>query len=221
MSVREIPSLGYDSETRNKILDIASEHFALKGFDAVSMRDIAKAVGIKMSSIYYYYESKEALLEDVLSRFEEGYRLYFDWLSNVNSKVESLEELMDNMFNKEFLEMLNPPACLGISLAIKEQHNNEVARRRVFELLYEHSIRLMKADFDRLIEKGIIPPSDTKTIATIFMFCVMVGNDISIHQWAGANPPIDSKELYRNMKKILTASLLQGSQDSDENQEEV
>lgn len=210
MSMREIPDMHYDNETKNKILDESTKLFALKGYDAVSMRDIAKVVGVKISSIYYYYESKEALMEEILARFEKGYRHYFDWMTNMNAKAESLEELMDNMFNKEFLEMLNPMGCLGISLAVKEQHDNESARRLVFELLHEHSIRLMQADIDRLIEKGIIPPSDTKTIATLFMFCVMVGNDIRLHEYAGTKPPIDCTEMYGSLKKFLTAALARG-----------
>lgn len=211
MSKREIPDFGYDSETRNKILDTATEFFALKGYEAVSMRDIANAVGIKMSSIYHYYEGKEALYEDVLSQFENGYRHYIDWLSGVNTKAESLEELMDNMFNKEFMEMLNPAAYFGISLAVREQHNNEAARKRVFELFYDYSINSMKADFDRLIEKGVVPPSDTKMIATVFMFCVLVGNDICMHQYSGKNPPIDYKGMYGNLRRFLTSVLVQGN----------
>lgn len=207
---RDIPSSGYDNETKNKILDIATELFALKGYDAVTMRDIAGAVGIKMSSIYYYYEGKEALIEDVLSRFKEGYIHYIDWLSQVNAKAESLEELMDNMFNKEFMEMLNPASYFGVSLAIKEQHKIEAARKCVFELFYEYSIDSMQKDFDRLIEKGAIPPADTKMIATIFMFSVIVGNDICIQQYSGMKPPIDYKEMYGSLRKFLTAILVQG-----------
>lgn len=211
MTDREIPGSGYDSNTRNKILDAATKAFALKGFGSVSMRDISKDVGIKMSSIYYYYKGKDALMEDALSRFENGYRHYFDWLSSMNEKAESLDELMDNMFNKEFLEMKNPTACLGMSLMLKEQHNNESARKRVFELLYEHSINMMQADFDRLVEKGIIPPSDTKMIATLFMFCVMVCNDIRVHEYTGAKAPVNYEEVYGCLREFMTSALTRGS----------
>ncbi|MCL1859282.1 MAG: TetR/AcrR family transcriptional regulator [Oscillospiraceae bacterium] len=207
MADREIPGSGYDNETKNKILDVATELFALKGFGSVSMRDIAKEVGIKMSSIYYYYEGKEALLEDVLARFEKGYRHYFDWLTAMNKKADSLETLMDNMFNKEFIEMRDPMGCLGMSLAIKEQHNNKSARRCVFKLFYEFSVKRMQADFDRLIKKGIIPPSDTKTIARLFMFCVIASNDIRLHEYAGTESPMDTAEIYKGLKNMITNSL--------------
>lgn len=211
MPEREIPDLSYDNETRNKILDTATEFFALKGVDAVSLRDIAKTVGIKMSSIYYYFESKEALIEDVLSRFEEGYIHYEQWQMDVNLKAESLEELMDNMFNEEFLEMRNPKTCFGMSVATREQHNNESARRRVFELFFKNSIISLQAVFDRLIEKGIIPSSDTKTIATLFIFFVMISNDMSIHEYMGAKPPLDRKEMFASLRTFMTSALMNGT----------
>jgi AcrR family transcriptional regulator len=207
MQEREIPGWGYNSYTRNKILDEAARLIALKGFTAVTMRDIAAAVGINMSSIYYYYESKESLLKDIISRFEHGYRHYFDWLAKENKNAASLEELMDNLFNKEFVEMSNLMACLGMSLTIKEQHNSEAARELAFNLFFEHSIKLMQADFDRLVEKGIIAPADTKTIAMLIMACVIVGNDIRIHEYDGVKPPIDCTEMYMGLKNFIISAL--------------
>ena len=211
MAKREIPGSTDDKETGNKILDEATRLFALHGFGAVSMRDIAKATGIQMSTIYYYYENKEALLEAALSRFEDGYKHYFKWLKEENEKASSLEELMDNLFNKELLEIVDPIGRLGISLTMKEQHSSVSARNRVFELLLQYSIASMQADFDRLIEKGIIPPVDTKTVATIIMFYVMVINDLSLHEYEGQELPIDSKEIYGDLKKFIISALKQGS----------
>jgi len=210
MQAREIPGFDIANETKSKIMERALESFAQKGFAAVSMRDIAKAVGINIASIYYHYESKEAIFEDILEFFERGYRHYFEWLSENNMKASSLEEVMDNMFNDEFVYMLNPVSCLGMSLAIKEQHQSESACRCVFELFFEYSIEHLKADFDRLIENGVLPPSDTKTIATLFMFCVMVSNDIRVHEYYGNEPPLSSAAIYEGLKKHLTQALAMG-----------
>ena len=212
MSARVIPVLDYSNETKNKIMEAAIRLFAEKGFAAVPMRDVAKEVGITIASIYYYYASKDALLDDIFLFFEKGYRHYFEWLSKMNETAETLEQVMDNMFNDEFTEMRNPIACLSMSLAIKEQHKKESARKCVFDLFYVYSIERLQADFDRLIEKGVIPFADTKTIALLFMSCVMVTNEIRIHEYMGTKPPLDCREIYANMRKHLTASLTQGTQ---------
>lgn len=53
--------------TRQRVLDATSELFRTNGYQATSMRDIAAALGMKSGSLYYYYDSKEALLAAILN----------------------------------------------------------------------------------------------------------------------------------------------------------
>lgn len=53
--------------TKAKILDVALTLFSVEGYDAVSIRDIGKQVGIKESSIYNHFENKQAIFEGILS----------------------------------------------------------------------------------------------------------------------------------------------------------
>ena len=207
MADRKIPDAVYSSEIKNKILDESVKLFALKGFNAVSVRDIAKVVGIKTSSLYNYYESKNALLDAILARFTRGYWHYFEWLTSENKKANSLEELVNNMINKEIIEMNDPMGSLGISLVIKEQHNNEAVRKCVLELFWDHSIKALQEDFDRLIEKGITPKTDTKMIATILLFTIFGINDLRLHEYVGVKPPVDFRETYEGLKKLLAIVL--------------
>ncbi len=53
-------------KTHIAILEAAEEIFALKGFTAARLEDIADKVGIKRASLVYYYRDKQALYADVL-----------------------------------------------------------------------------------------------------------------------------------------------------------
>lgn len=67
------PEVHTGSGTRGKVLDAAIDLFAYKGYNACSMRDIAKVVNIGAPAIYNYYASKSdilvASLDFVLSTF--------------------------------------------------------------------------------------------------------------------------------------------------------
>ncbi|TFY99052.1 TetR/AcrR family transcriptional regulator [Ramlibacter humi] len=53
---------------RDEILEIAAQCFAERSYFAASMNDIAAAGGTSKARLYHYYESKEAILFDLLDR---------------------------------------------------------------------------------------------------------------------------------------------------------
>ena len=53
---------------RDAILDIAARCFAERSYSAASMNDIAAACGTSKARLYHYYDSKEAILLDLLER---------------------------------------------------------------------------------------------------------------------------------------------------------
>lgn len=54
-------------ETRQKILDAAASIFAKKGYSLTRLSDIAERAGIHLTGLYYYYDSKDALVSDILT----------------------------------------------------------------------------------------------------------------------------------------------------------
>ncbi|MET0311333.1 MAG: TetR/AcrR family transcriptional regulator [Burkholderiaceae bacterium] len=56
---------------RDEILDIAAQCFAERSYAAASMNDIAAASGTSKARLYHYYESKEAILHDLLDRYTQ------------------------------------------------------------------------------------------------------------------------------------------------------
>ncbi len=54
--------------TRIRILDVAEQEFAIRGYRAASLSDIADGVGIRTPSLYKHFASKQALYEAVLDR---------------------------------------------------------------------------------------------------------------------------------------------------------
>ncbi|RYX89759.1 MAG: TetR/AcrR family transcriptional regulator [Comamonadaceae bacterium] len=56
---------------RDAILDTAALCFAEKSYPAASMNDIATACGASKARLYHYYDSKEAILFDLLDRYTQ------------------------------------------------------------------------------------------------------------------------------------------------------
>ncbi len=58
--------------TKERLLSRAIELFAVKGYDAVSVRDITRSLGLNEASLYNHYASKEDLLLAIFRRFEDS-----------------------------------------------------------------------------------------------------------------------------------------------------
>ena len=56
---------------RDAILDIAAQCFADRSYPAASMNEIATACGTSKARLYHYYDSKEAILFDLLDRYTQ------------------------------------------------------------------------------------------------------------------------------------------------------
>lgn len=64
-------------DTRGRIVAAAFELFAERGYHAVSVRDIAAAVGIKDASLYNHFPGKQAIFDAVLAEQVERMRTAF------------------------------------------------------------------------------------------------------------------------------------------------
>lgn len=71
MTRSRIPETALSEEalqTRKRILDAAEQVFSRKGFDGARVDEIAEAANVNKALIYYYFESKKSLLEELVSR---------------------------------------------------------------------------------------------------------------------------------------------------------
>lgn len=60
-------------DTKGKILEKALELFSERGYDSVSVDEIAKAVGIKAPSLYNHYSGKKAIFYAIVRETEKIY----------------------------------------------------------------------------------------------------------------------------------------------------
>ena len=60
------PARDEQRDTRKEILEAALDLFSQSGFAGTSMRQIARAVGVRESALYHHFPSKEAIFVDLV-----------------------------------------------------------------------------------------------------------------------------------------------------------
>ncbi len=62
------------TDARTRIFDAAVYLFARRGYNGVGVRELARAAGVQLSMIDYYYGGKLAVLKLILERYQEMYQ---------------------------------------------------------------------------------------------------------------------------------------------------
>ena len=122
--------------TKEKIFDVALDLFSKKGYDSVSLKEIADGVGIKKSSIYSHYPSKEAILMDIFEYFTDLFK--YDEL--LNSKDFLLTA--DNEILLENPEMFYHMGSEAIKEMVSEERNLKIWKLIFIQMHYNENIRL-------------------------------------------------------------------------------
>jgi AcrR family transcriptional regulator len=82
-------------DRRELILTTAAEMFARKGLRATTVRGIADAVGVLSGSLYHHFPSKDAIVDEVLSRYLDEIRArYAVVLASDKGPAERLHDLV-------------------------------------------------------------------------------------------------------------------------------
>ncbi len=157
--------------TRERITDAAIGLFAQRGYEAVSVQDIADAVGIKKSSIYNHFKSKDEILQTILSHFNKE-------LARYDPKVLGEDRLIDTYLNtlgpaalmavvgKQLEDLLKDRKMRKIWRMIAMEVYRNVMIRSFFEReLIDRPSRFWAKAFQSMISRGLIRQTDAAILA--------------------------------------------------------
>jgi AcrR family transcriptional regulator len=102
-----------ECDTKQRILDVAEQHFAEQGYAGASLRGIIAAAGVNLAAVHYHFHSKEALLEAVLVRRveplnRERTRLLAECETRAGKSAPAVEDILDAFIGPPMRLILNP-----------------------------------------------------------------------------------------------------------------
>lgn len=170
------------ANTRERILLEALNLFSMKGFEPVTVRDIARAVGIKESSIYNHFINKQDIFDSIIQTYSaRGNELFHnmeligdDMEFAVDTRTVSMYQQMTpdqfaliagQIFEFYFVDEIN--VKLRKMLAIEQFRNPEISD--LFrKLSFDDAINFQSTLFDALIKAGCFVQTDPYLMALAF-----------------------------------------------------
>lgn len=81
-------------ERRQKVVAVAIEEFASKGYSATSINDIARNAGVSIGAMYSYFASKEDLFLTIVN---EGHHVMVDILTDIGENSVDVFDCIEKM----------------------------------------------------------------------------------------------------------------------------
>ncbi len=152
-------------DTKTIILEEALKLFAVKGFEAVSVREIADRVGIGNSALYKHYESKQAIFDALVVSLKER---YLAQSSTITSKIRGIDELKKQAF-RMFEYQTNDPLIVQFrQMLLIEQFRNPQMAEIYKEFFVDIPINREKEIFEELQERGLMVKGNARVYAMEF-----------------------------------------------------
>ena len=146
--------------TKERILDVSLSMFSISGYEAVSVRDICGAVGIKESSVYYHFKNKQDILDSLMLKYEDHVSSLLHVLrsASVSNSGGSSLDWLDIYFFDQYL--FDPFCNRMMRLMLIEQLHNERIREAYEKWLFAEPYQIQASVFAMLAQIGLVSEAD-------------------------------------------------------------
>jgi AcrR family transcriptional regulator len=180
-------------ETRkDEIITTAAKLFKEKGYSAVTMRDLATAMGMKAASLYNHINSKQEILKLIIISIAEEFTSGMHTI--IHSKANTIEKL----------KMI---VALHVSITSRNTYgmaslNNDWMH---LEDQLEYYLRLRneyETNFLNIIKEGISTAEIKSSNPEIIMFS-MLTTLRSLYLWIPKKEDLKANDLAQNLSEVL------------------
>ena len=164
------------NNTREEILEAALDLFAINGYEATSISQLADAVGIRKASLYSHFANKQDILDTVVETVLKGYADHSifaraDWndpeftKDKTGMKAEDVAKLIQGQMR---YILHDPHISKGRKMLMIEQFRNAELAVLQTKQNYEDVLNYFMGMIKFLIREGTLKDADPEIMAAQF-----------------------------------------------------
>lgn len=162
-----------DNNTKQKILDISLSLFSQYGYNSVSIRDICREVGIKESTVYYYFKNKRSIFEEheqkfeylannMMARLRQAVKGGFIINDKGSDTIQAFQSVSDIFFEQYLME----PFCNSFLRIISIEHHSDAKMQILYhKWIFDEPILFQSEIFDMLTKHMVENKPDSRYLA--------------------------------------------------------
>ena len=163
------------TSTKQAILDVSLDLFSTNGFEATSIGQIADSVGIRKSSLYSHFESKQEILDtliaDISVQFEKGATFF---RKGEDLGEDPVKTVVDRVREQIRFVLHDSRISKVRKLMIIEQFRNPQISDLQTKHVYSDLLACNLALVNDLVAKSVLKNEDPEIMAAQFTFPISV-----------------------------------------------
>ncbi|MBP3039453.1 TetR/AcrR family transcriptional regulator [Bacillaceae bacterium Marseille-Q3522] len=155
--------------TKQDIFHCALALFSERGYNGVSMRNIARKVGIKGSSIYNHYSGKEAIMDDICQTFVKTLAFSRPPLKEVADNIDKMN--VEDVFKSlivNYGKHINEKWTQMARFVFSEHFYNDKAKDIFIREIMKNNVSYYVSILSEMERRGKWKGVDKQLIATLF-----------------------------------------------------
>lgn len=185
-------------DRKTEIINCAAKLFKVKGYSAVTMRDIAQELDIKAASLYNHIKSKQEILVLIIIEIAEEFTYTINEIvvSDINS-IQKLEKVIQLHID---ITIRNPEALACL--------NNDWMHLTDKELTYFIKMREdYEENFRNIIKSGIASKEIKNLNQEVIVFS-MLSTLRTLYLWYGKKKGFTETSLKRDLSQVLLKGIV-------------
>lgn len=187
-----------NASRKDEIIAIAAHLFKEKGYNAVSMRDIAKALDIKAASLYNHINGKQEILSTIVLQvaedFTEGMRKV---VTENSSAIKKIEEVIKMHID---ITVNNPEGLAALNNDWMHLENEDLSAFVKMREDYENDFRL-------IIKQGIAAEEIKPNHPEVVLFSILSTLRM-LYLWYQKRGKLDVNILKKDMVEVLLRGII-------------
>ncbi len=167
-------------ESRQRILQVAFEIAAERGYDGTTLVEVTKRAGVPPSSVYWQFENKDELLAVVVEEYYQEWRAsQATWLNERPPAIGA--DNVDFIMNGLAFGVVNQPQFqrLGIMLSLEQRVVELAARKRFREIRAD--VRAAMADWLREALPENLGKRRDQVARDLAVFLIALSDGLLVH----------------------------------------
>lgn len=163
--------------TKDIILFKSLKLFADRGYDGVTVRDIAAEVGIKQSSLYKHYKSKQEIFDTLVDKMQSRFKDASTSFQLPNGEVQDMakeyatggNEILKKISSEIFHYYLKDPYASQFRKMLSIEKFKNVNVDRIYREVYiDSAISYQASLFEEMIRQGFMVEANSEVMALQF-----------------------------------------------------